>query len=81
MVGKHQWEFYGAASDLTISYLRAIRSGQTLRFECEVQKVTKNISHQYTKVFDDDNGDLCVTATFTKARADYKLGTNHRSNL
>ncbi|KAI8143667.1 HotDog domain-containing protein [Fennellomyces sp. T-0311] len=79
--GKNQWQWFGMTSDISISFLRSMRAGQTARFECHVYKVSKNIAHIHTKVYDADNGDLCCTATFVKVRADYKHGSNTESKL
>lgn len=73
MVGTgKQWQLIGISTDLSISYLRGIAQGETLRIVCEVHRVGKTLANIFTKIYDSQNR-LCYTGSHTKFNIDSRL--------
>ncbi|KAI9314556.1 HotDog domain-containing protein [Dichotomocladium elegans] len=70
--GKYKWKGLGVTTDLSVSYMRSMRAGQTARIECVVQRCGKNIANIYTEVMD-ETGAICYAGSHTKFSVDSRL--------
>ncbi|KAI8100018.1 HotDog domain-containing protein [Halteromyces radiatus] len=63
--GTNRWDMIGVSTDLGVSYMNGVSSGNRIRLECEVQKLGKTLGYIYTKVYDEDNR-ICYSGSHTK---------------
>ncbi|KAI8370320.1 HotDog domain-containing protein [Radiomyces spectabilis] len=70
--GKAKWSLIGVSTDLSVSYMRGVPEGVTIRLECEVQRVGKTLANIYTKVYD-DHGNICYSGSHSKYCIDSRL--------
>ncbi|KAG0169637.1 hypothetical protein DFQ28_011017, partial [Apophysomyces sp. BC1034] len=47
--GKTKWVLSGVSTELAVSYMRGIPSGETARVECEVHRVGKSLANLFAK--------------------------------
>jgi acyl-coenzyme A thioesterase 13 len=66
------WYMVGVSTDLSVAYLRGVTAGETIRIECEVQRVGKTLANMFTRIYDSENR-LCYSGSHTKFNIDSKL--------
>lgn len=67
-----QWNLIGISTDLSVSYLKGVSEGDTIRLECEIQRVGAKLANIFTRVYDQQNR-LCYSGSHTKFNIDARL--------
>ncbi|KAI9353923.1 HotDog domain-containing protein [Pilaira anomala] len=66
------WKLVGISTDLSITYLRGVAEGDTIRIVCDVQRVGRTLANMFTKIYDSQNR-ICYSGSHTKFNIDSKL--------
>ncbi|KAI9476005.1 MAG: HotDog domain-containing protein [Benjaminiella poitrasii] len=66
------WTLIGISTDLSVSYMRGVSEGETIRIVCEVQRVGSTLANIFTRVYDQEKH-LCYSGSHTKFNIDSRL--------
>lgn len=62
----------GVSVDLTVSYLMGVRVGETIRIECTLLRMGKNLANMSAVIYN-SAGKVCYTGSHTKFNVDSRL--------
>ncbi|KAI8335009.1 HotDog domain-containing protein [Chlamydoabsidia padenii] len=62
---KAHWKNMGVSTDLAVSYMLGVPAGETIRIECQVQRVGKNLANLHSIIYN-SAGKTCYSGSHTK---------------